>query len=180
MKRNYYRHLLPILAVIVMALAIGLVGCKKKMPKEAPPPPPKVEAVTPAPAPAADTTGQAAREQKAAMDADVQRVQSVYFDYDKSEIRKDQRDLITGNADIFRKWADWRISVEGHCDERGTPEYNLALGERRANAAKQALIAAGIDAARLSTVSFGKEHPADPGHNEAAWTKNRRAEFKVK
>jgi len=173
-----FSHLLPVIAVLVIALAVALTGCKKKMPKEAPPPPPrpKVEEVAPAP----DTTGQAARERQAAMDADRARIVTVYFDYDKSEIRADQRDRITTNAEIFRRWTDWPISIEGSCDERGTVEYNLALGERRAMAAKQALVAAGIEAARVSTVSYGEERAADPGHDETAWAKNRRAEFKAR
>jgi peptidoglycan-associated lipoprotein len=173
-----FSHLLPVIAVLVIALAVALTGCKKKMPKEAPPPPPRVEEVAPPPAP--DTTGQAAREQQAAMDADRARIVTVYFDYDKSEIRADQRDRITTNAEIFRRWTDWPISIEGSCDERGTVEYNLALGERRAMAAKQALVAAGIEAARVSTVSYGEERAADPGHDETAWAKNRRAEFKAR
>ena len=173
-----FSHLLPVIAVLVIALAVALTGCKKKMPKEAPPPPPRVEEVAPPPAP--DTTGQAAREQQAAMDADRARIVTVYFDYDKSEIRADQRDRITTNAEIFRRWTDWPISIEGSCDERGTVEYNLALGERRAMAAKQALVAAGIEAARVSSVSYGEERAADPGHDETAWAKNRRAEFKAR
>ena len=178
MRRNVSHYLLPVIAVLVIALAVAVTGCKKKMPKEAPPPPPRVEEVAPPPAP--DTTGQAAREQQAAMDADRARIVTVYFDYDKSEIRADQRDRITTNAEIFRRWTDWPVSIEGHCDERGTVEYNLALGERRALAAKQALVAAGIEGARLSTVSYGEERPADPGHDETAWGKNRRAEFKTR
>ena len=179
MRRNVSHYLLPVIAVLVIALAVAVTGCKKKMPKEeAPPPaPPKVEEVAP---PAPDTTGQAARERQATMDADRARIVTVYFDYDKSDIRPEQRDRITTNAEIFRRWTDWPVSIEGHCDERGTVEYNLALGERRALAAKQALVAAGIEGARLSTVSYGEERPADPGHDETAWGKNRRAEFKTR
>jgi peptidoglycan-associated lipoprotein len=114
------------------------------------------------------------------MDADRARIQTVYFDYDKSDIRSDQRDKIRTDADIFRTWTEWAVTVEGHCDERGTNEYNLALGERRAAAAKQALIAEGVDAARLNTISYGEERPVDPGHDESAWSHNRRAEFKVR
>jgi peptidoglycan-associated lipoprotein len=172
-------RVLPVIAVLVIALAVALTGCKKKMPKEVapPPPPPKVEEVTPPPAP--DTTGQAARERQAQMDADRARIVTIYFDFDKSEIRSDQRDRMSTDADIFRRWPEWTIRAEGNCDERGTVEYNLALGERRANAAKQALLAAGIDAARITTISYGEERPVDPGHNEAAWAKNRRVDFKV-
>lgn len=179
MNRHFGFRLLPVIAVLVIALALGLTGCKKKMPKEeVPPAPPKVEDVAPPPAP--DTTGQAAREHQAAMDADQARITAVYFDYDMSVIRPDQRDRVTTNAEIFRRWTDWQVNIEGNCDERGTNEYNLALGERRATAAKQALVAAGIEATRITTVSYGEERPADPGHTDTAWSKNRRAEFKVK
>ncbi|MBU0510013.1 peptidoglycan-associated lipoprotein Pal [bacterium] len=178
MKKQFLIRVMPVMLMIVLAGAIALTGCKKKMPKEAPPPPPKVEEVAPPPPP--DTTGQAERERQAAMDADRARIQAVYFDFDKSVIRPDQRSKITTNADIFRNWTEWAVSIEGHCDERGTTEYNLALGERRATSAKQALVAAGVDAARVSTVSYGEERPVDPGHNEASWSRNRRAEFRVK
>ena len=177
MQRKF-THLLPLIAVLVIALAVAVTGCKKKMPPEAPPPPPpRVEEVAP---PAPDTTGQAARERQATMDADRARIVTVYFDYDRSDVRADQRDRIATNAEIFRRWTDWPLSIEGNCDERGTVEYNLALGERRAMAAKQALVAAGIEAARVSTVSYGEERPADPGHDETAWAKNRRAEFRAR
>jgi peptidoglycan-associated lipoprotein len=179
--KNVTSRWLIVAAIVVIALAVALTGCKKKMPKEAPPPPPppKVEEVKPAPPPP-DTTGQAARERQAQMDTDRTRIVAIYFDYDKSEIRADQRDRVAADAEILRKWTEWAVSIEGYCDERGTVEYNLALGERRAVAAKQGLVAAGVDAARLSTVSFGKERPVDPGHTEAAWAKNRRAELKLK
>ncbi len=181
MTKHFTTRYLPILGILVLALAFSVAGCKKKAPKEAPPPPepPKVEEVTPPPA-APDTTGQAARELQAAMDADRARLQAVYFDYDRADIRGDQRDRVTTNAEIFRRWTVWQVSVEGHCDERGTNEYNLALGERRATAGKQALVAAGVDAARISTVSYGEERPANPGHDEAAWGQNRRDEFRVR
>jgi peptidoglycan-associated lipoprotein len=114
------------------------------------------------------------------MDADRARIQTVYFDFNKSDIRADQRDKIKTDAEIFRTWTEWQISVEGYCDERGTNEYNLALSERRASAAKQALVAEGIATKRITTVSYGEERPADPGHDESAWSRNRRTEFRVK
>ena len=178
MKKQFLNRALPVLALALLAGAFAFTGCKKKMPKEEPPPPPKVEEVAPEATP--DTTGQAERERQAQMDGDRQRIQTIYFDYDRSEIRPDQREKVSTNAEIFRKWSDWAVTVEGNCDERGTTEYNLALGERRAMAGKQALVAAGVDAARISTVSYGEEHPADTGHNEAAWSKNRRDDFKVR
>jgi peptidoglycan-associated lipoprotein len=181
MTKQFTNRFLLILGILVLAMALSVVGCKKKAPKEVPPPPPppKVEEVTPPPA-APDTTGQAMREQQAAMDADRARLQTVYFDFDKSDIRADQRDRVTTNAGIFNRWKQWQISVEGNCDERGTNEYNLALGERRATSGKQALVAAGVEATRITTVSYGKERPVNPGHDEAAWTQNRRDDFRVK
>jgi peptidoglycan-associated lipoprotein len=167
--------------VTILAASLATTGCKKQKQAPPPPPPPPPAVVTPPPAPPPpDTTGQGAREEMARMEADRARIQTVYFDYDKSDIRADQRDKIKTNADIFRTWTKWQVSVEGHCDERGTNEYNLALGERRATAAKQALVAEGIDGGRISTISYGEERPLDPGHDESSWARNRRAEFKVR
>ena len=87
--------------------------------------------------------------------------------------------MLQSNAEVMRRYPTWQISIEGHCDERGTAEYNLALGERRAVAARNYLVSLGIPADRLKTVSYGKEFPFDPGHDESAWSKNRRAHFVV-
>jgi peptidoglycan-associated lipoprotein len=97
----------------------------------------------------------------------------VYFEYDRASLKPESRDSLKQNADqlIASKAA---IVVEGHCDERGTNEYNLALGERRAEAVRQALIADGVPASQMKTISYGEEKPVDPGHDEAAWSKNRR------
>jgi peptidoglycan-associated lipoprotein len=179
------RHLLKtafaMTAILILAVAlISTTACKKRARKEPPPPPPVAHVDTVAVPTLPDTTGQAARDRQTRMDADRARLQTVYFDYDKSDIRSDQRDKVKTNADIFRNWSEWAVIVEGHCDERGTNEYNLALGERRATAGKQALVAEGVDAGRISTISYGEERPLDPGHVEAAWAKNRRDEFKPK
>ena len=99
----------------------------------------------------------------------------VFFDTDMSVIREDGRQTLNRQAEWLKKYAQYQITIEGHCDERGTREYNFALGERRANAAKQYLVAQGIPAARIKTVSFGKENPDPPGSDEAAWALNRRA-----
>ena len=99
----------------------------------------------------------------------------VFFDTDMSVIREDGRQTLNRQAEWLKKYTQYQITVEGHCDERGTREYNFALGERRANAAKQYLVAQGIPAARIKTVSFGKENPDPPGSDEAAWARNRRA-----
>lgn len=106
--------------------------------------------------------------------------ETVYFDFDKSDLRQDARDVLSKNAEIILKsLAPAKIKVEGHCDERGSAEYNLALGERRAKSAQKYLTTLGVKAENLSTISFGKEKPAVNGSDEAAWAKNRRAEFVV-
>jgi len=99
----------------------------------------------------------------------------VFFDTDMSTIREDGRQTLNRQAEWLKKYTNYQVTVEGHCDERGTREYNLALGERRANAARQYLIAQGVPAARLKTISYGKERPDPVGSDEAAWARNRRA-----
>jgi peptidoglycan-associated lipoprotein len=103
--------------------------------------------------------------------------QPVLFAYDSSEIEGEGQQILTANAAILKKYPEWVITIEGHSDERGTAEYNLALGNRRASAARAYLISLGIPADRLRTVSYGKEFPFDPAHNESGWSKNRRAHF---
>ena len=107
-------------------------------------------------------------------------LQNIYFDYDKSAIRPDAREILKANAEIFTKNSSAKIVVEGHCDERGTAEYNMALGERRAQEAKQYLVNLGIDASRIETISYGKERPLDNRSTEEAWAQNRRAQFLLK
>ncbi len=103
----------------------------------------------------------------------------VYFDYDKSNIRPEYQPVLEGIGKWLGKNTGRQLLIEGHCDERGTDEYNLALGERRALAVRRYLVALGIPAERLHTISYGEEKPADPGHEETSWSKNRRAEFKL-
>ena len=98
----------------------------------------------------------------------------VFFDFDKSDIKAEGRTVLQRQADWLKKYPNVTVTVEGHCDERGTREYNLALGERRATAVKKMLVALGIPANRVSTISYGKERPAVVGSNEAAWAQNRR------
>lgn len=102
----------------------------------------------------------------------------IFFDFDKSDLRADQLASLQRNAEYLRTNTGRRVLVEGHCDERGTVEYNFALGERRANAVKDYLVGQGVDASRLQTLSKGEEEPAAAGTNEAAWAQNRRAQFK--
>jgi len=131
--------------------------------------PPAPMAVTPATPP-----GVAATEEKLSQFDDVR------FDFDKSEVKEDGRKTCQGVAAYLKNHPAAKMQIEGHCDERGTAEYNMALGERRATAVKTYLMSLGVPKAALSSVSFGKERPLDPGHNEEAWGKNRRAHFVLK
>jgi len=106
-------------------------------------------------------------------------LKTIYFDYNKANIRPEYQPVLENISKWMAKKAEQQLLVEGHCDERGTDEYNLALGERRALAVRRYLVALGVSADRVHTISYGEEKPADPGHDEAAWSKNRRAEFKV-
>jgi peptidoglycan-associated lipoprotein len=103
----------------------------------------------------------------------------VFFGLDSADLDAAGRAVTTANADILKRFSSWVVTVEGHCDERGTPEYNLALGERRAAAVKAYLTSLGIPAARIRTVSYGKEFPFNPGHTEEAWAQNRRGHFVI-
>lgn len=108
------------------------------------------------------------------------KLETVYFDFDKADLRQDARDVLSKNAEIILKsLANAKIQIAGHCDERGSAEYNMALGERRAKSAQKYLETLGVNAKNLSIISYGKEKPAVPGNDEAAWAKNRRDEFAV-
>jgi peptidoglycan-associated lipoprotein len=159
---------------LVSALALGVAGCAQKKPEQLPPPPP---AAAPAPAPEAppppvqngpipgsraDFLAQAGSD-------------TIHFDTDKYDIDAESQSILTRQAEWLRKYPNVIATIEGHCDERGTREYNLALGDRRANAAKNFLVNAGIPASRLSTISYGKERPVATGSDEASWAQNRRA-----
>ncbi len=107
-------------------------------------------------------------------------LENVYFDFDKSDLRQDARDALSKNAEaLLKQVADAKVKIAGHCDERGSDEYNLALGDRRAKSVAKYLQTLGVKADRITTISFGKEKPAVDGHDEAAWSKNRRAEFEI-
>ena len=164
----------------VTALALGLAaGCSRKQPP-ATDDRPRAE-----PAPTTDTAdadAEAARraeeEARLARERAYASIQDmIYFDFDRSDIREDARQTLQLKAEAMRQFPDVRIRIEGHADERGTVEYNLALGERRAEAARAYLIDLGIDPDRMTTISYGEERPAVQGSNEAAWSQNRRDEF---
>ena len=162
---------------IVLALLVVLPGflftvpCQKKVqaqaPAPAPAPAPKPATPAPAPAPAAK------------IEVPAFMTERVYFDFDKSVLKPEAQTLLKKKADWLKANANTKLLVEGNCDERGTAEYNLALGERRAESAKKFLTDLGIDAKRISTISYGEERPVDSQHNEAAWAKNRNAGFVV-
>ena len=102
-------------------------------------------------------------------------LKDIHFDFDKYDIRPGDAEILKENAALLMKYSNVKIQIEGHCDERGTVEYNLALGERRANSTKKYLNSLGISSDRISTISYGEERSVDPGHNEEAWAKNRRS-----
>lgn len=108
-----------------------------------------------------------------------EQLQTAYFDFDKSILRGDAKTALDANFDLLMEFTDAIIKIEGHCDERGTVEYNQSLGAKRAQSTMDYLIGRGVPANRLSTVSYGKERPVDSGRTEAAWQKNRRCEFRI-
>jgi peptidoglycan-associated lipoprotein len=170
---------------VALAAAALVVACSPK-PKPEPPPPaptptPTVVTLEPTPAPTPRPTPRSQEDDIKAMSLD--RVSSylkpAFFDYDKAELRADARDVLAADATWLKAHPTVVFTIEGHCDERGTAQYNLALGDRRANAAKEFLVSLGIDAGRAKTVSYGKERPFATGHDEDSWAKNRRAHFVV-
>jgi peptidoglycan-associated lipoprotein len=131
-------------------------------------------------APETQVAIQAADSQPVKTATEVSAFETIYFDFDKSDLRQDARNTLTKNAEILLKSKQaTKIKIEGHCDERGSAEYNLALGERRAKSALQYLVTLGVQPDRLSIISYGKEKPAVQGNDEEAWAKNRRDEFVI-
>ena len=177
--------------LVILSLAIILVfsfavSCKKKI-KEVPPPPPpqaqeqpKVERVEPPVVQEPQFTEEELFLQKSLDQINREKpLGTVYFDYDKAVIRDDAKSTLDMNADWLKRFRTVKILVEGHCDERGTEEYNLALGEKRAKSAQDYLLSMGIGSDRLKIISYGKSQPINPGHDDAAWQMNRRAQFIV-
>jgi peptidoglycan-associated lipoprotein len=179
----------------LMAATLVVVACGGKKPPVArpmPPPPPVANATPPArppspPQPSPEPTTvppEPVRDDaiaSASLD-DLNRnspLKPVFFVLDSSEIDPAGKAVLDANAPLLKRYPSWIVTIEGHCDERGTAEYNLALGERRAIAARAYLVSLGISADRLRIVSYGKEFPFDPGHEDNAWTKNRRAHFVI-
>jgi len=170
-----------ILVVLLIAcLGVGLAGCKTKPPKTAPPPPAsEVGASSQASgAGGANAAGQNAGDDEAAgPQAGLLAKRVVYFDFDSSEIKGEGTDIVAAHAKYLAAHPSTRVRLEGHTDDRGSREYNIGLGERRAQAVRRALLLQGAADAQTSTVSYGAERPAMPGHDEVAWAKNRRVEI---
>jgi len=158
--------------LLIIAIGISLSGCGCFMQamkgETAPPAAPEAKVVTP----------EAKKEIPVQEVAKVSVVlKDVNFDFDKYNIRPGDAEILKQNLDWFKANVNKKVRIEGNCDERGTVEYNLVLGQKRADSTKSYLINLGVDGKLLGTISYGKEKPVDPGHNEAAWAKNRRAHF---
>jgi peptidoglycan-associated lipoprotein len=153
---------------LLLVVLFGIGGCKKDAPK------PMVEPTVEEPLPPPKTP-EAPPEVKE-MAANFERV---FFDFDSSTLDENSKSALAKNAEIMQKATDVKVEVQGHADERGTTEYNLALGERRANAVRSYLTSMGVPTTRVSTISFGEERPIDSTHTEVAWGQNRRAEFRI-
>lgn len=160
---------------LVSALALSVAACSKKKPEELPPapvqtapvptpetPPPPPPQTGPVPGSRADFLAQSGTD-------------TVFFDTDSYDVDAEDQATLSRQAQWLAKYPNVSVTIEGHCDERGTREYNLALGERRANAAKNYLVSVGVPASRISVISYGKERPLATGSDEAAWAQNRRA-----
>jgi len=180
------KQFLKVGSITVVALAF-VAACSSK-PKATPPPAPTPAPVStptvvtiepPAPTPQPTPRMEADDITRKSLSEISSYLKPAFFDFDKADIRPDARDVLAANATWLKKYASVQFTIEGHADERGTAQYNLALGDRRANAAKDYLSSLGVDASRIKTVSYGKERPFAAGHDEDSWQKNRRAHFVV-
>jgi len=186
MRKNYW---IALALVLILPAMLFTVSCAKKAVEAEP-------AMTETPEQPTDTTAAdqdaaererleaeriaAQQQEEAMMDARTRfSNEDIHFAFDRSDIEPVAQQILTDKADYMTANMDILVTVEGHCDERGTDAYNMALGQRRADAAKDFLINMGIDASRMTTISYGEERPVDPSHNEEAWAKNRRAHFVI-
>ena len=184
----YQRTALPITFCVVLALSVAACGKKEPVVSPPPPEPPAAPAAPPAPppppappAPAAPPRALTEDELFARMTPDevAKNFQDVFFDLDASTIKDEGRSALQSNANYMKRWTSVRVTIEGHCDERGTAEYNLGLGDRRANAVKAYLVELGVPDGSITVVSKGKEAPFCSEHNESCWQQNRRGHFVV-
>lgn len=170
--------------ILVLSLVLFLSGCAKKGVEQVEEiTPPETEATTEAPMdiemPGTEEGVSAAAGPMIEEEIATFEQSDIYFDFDKFNLSPEARKVLAEKASFLNAHPEIKIRVEGHCDERGTREYNLALGERRAKSAQDYLIFLGINPTRISMISYGEERPVDPGHNQEAWAKNRRAHFVV-
>lgn len=168
------------LIAVLIAASFWVGACASKKPKEAPPPPPaEATAGTEASGANAANAGAASgsEDETAGPQAGLLAKRTIYFDFDNSEIKGEGTDIVAAHAKYLAANPTARVRLEGNTDERGSREYNIGLGERRAQAVRRALLLQGAGDAQLSTVSYGEERPASAGHDEAAWAKNRRVEI---
>jgi len=183
------------LMVLVLLLTVVVAACGKKKPPVArpmpppsntadvnppptPPPPPQPVIETPIPVPTMPADDRISSTSIDDLNRDSP-LKPLFYLLDSADVSPEGQQVLQANAAVLKKYPTMQITIEGHCDERGTAEYNLALGERRALAAKNYLVSLGIPADRVRTVSYGKEFPFDAGHEDAAWSKNRRAHFVI-
>jgi len=172
------------LLLLVVAAPLVLGACRKKQPPAAPAPEPQAPAMQPATPPRTPTTTATPVDTMDAMRAEIasaraRLLETIYFEYETDELRDDARSSLDTKLALLNLNPALRIRIAGHCDERGSDEFNLALGRRRSVAAKKYLTDRGIDESRIETTSFGRERPASEGSNEDAWSKNRRDEFEI-
>ena len=188
---NVYQRTAAI-AAFSLILGLAVSACGKKEPAITPPPPPFPAAptappsppappapATPAPTPRALSEDELFAQKSLAQLNSERPLGDVFFDLDNAAIKEEGRSALATNATYLKRWTTTRITIEGHCDERGTAEYNLGLGERRANAVKAHLVELGVPADRITIVSKGKESPFCTESNEACWRQNRRGHFLI-
>jgi peptidoglycan-associated lipoprotein len=167
-----------VIIVLVIAGVLGLGGCAGNKPKPAPTAPSEsTQGAQGAGAGSAGATAASADEEAAGPSAGLLATRLVYFDFDSAEIKGAGTDVVAAHAKYLAAHPATRVRLEGHTDERGSREYNIGLGERRAQSVRRALLLQGASDVQISTVSYGEERPAVPGHDEAAWAKNRRVEI---
>ena len=170
-----YKKLFVLFLVGLLVVAVG--ACSKKQTTKVETEPAVTETVTETAPPVEEVQQEAVQETPVTK---IPVLNDVYYDFDKSTLSAEAKQTLAENATQLKDAGSMAVTIEGHCDERGTNAYNLALGEKRANAAKDYLVSLGVDAGRVTTISYGEEKPFDAGHDEAAWSKNRRAHFVVK
>ncbi len=173
------KHKAIFLMIICIALMLSF-ACKKKAvvePVKPPPPVEKEEIEEVPPPPVEKEISEEELFNQMGLEEVTKEFKDVFFDFDKYNIRDDQVENLEHDAAYLKKWKSVRILIEGHCDERGTNEYNMALGHRRASAAKDYLVSLGVEESRIEIISYGEERPFALGHNEDSWWQNRRAHF---